>query len=245
MRRPIVSIAALALGLMLVPAGAIAAVDNTEEFKASANPYKLSTKKKKVGINLSLDFTMKDPAGGKPAALNRVTLLFPAGAKVNPQAFPTCDPAKLEKLGPSTCARAQIGTGTAVADASPLLPRVDANLRVFNATPVGGQPRVTLWASATLISVTLIFSGPLTKQSGKYSYKLVLNVPHIPTLPGNPDASVAEVHVTVGKKTKKKGKTINFIDSPTKCPKSGFPFHWDLGYWDGPNGTGDFLLPCP
>jgi hypothetical protein len=248
MRKRIGFIAAivLALGVLPVCVGVAFAVDNTEEFKASASPYKqLSTKKKKVGANLSLDITIKNPAGGKAAALNRVTILFPGGATVNTKAFPTCDPVKLEKLGPSVCTRAQIGTGTAVADASPILPRADAILRIFNGTPVRGTPRITVWANATSVSVTLVFSGLLTKQSGKYSYKLVLDVPHIPILPGNPDASVPEIHVKVGKKIKVKRKTINFIDSPRKCPTSGFPFHWDLGYWDGPAGAGDFLLPCP
>ena len=235
-----------AIGVVLACVGVAFAVDNTEEFKASASPYKrLSTKKTKVGVNLGLDITMRNTAGGKPAELSRITFLFPAGAKVNSKAFPTCDPVKLDKLGPSVCRRAQIGTGSAVADASPVLPRADATLRIFNGTPQGGKPRITVWAHATVLSVTLVFSGLLVKRSGKYSYKLALDIPPIPTLPGNPNASVPEIHVKVGKKIRVKGKTVNFIESPTRCPASGFPFRWEIGYFDGPTGAGDFLLPCP
>ena len=132
-------------------------------------------------------------------------------------------------------------------------------MRVYNGTPVHGKPRITFWASAELVSVTLVFSGILTKQKGKYSYKLVTDVPHIPTLPGNPDAAVSEVHVTVGKKIRTKtrtvrrhgkkrrikGKTINFIDSPRKCPSGGFPFSAGFAYYDGPSGTTSYVLPCP
>jgi hypothetical protein len=255
MLRPILTTVALAAGLMLVPAGVASALTNTVDFKANVVPYKLSTKKKKVGLRLDVDFTIKNaaPEGGKPAALNNVVIQFPAGAVANPKSFPTCDPAKLEKDGPNACTKALIGTGTAVADASPLLPVVDAQMKVYNGTPVGGVPRITFWASADLVSVTLVFSGKLTKESGKYSYKLDVAVPHIPTLPGNPDAAVAEVHVKVQKKitktVRKKGKrvkqTINFIDSPSKCTTGGFPFHWNFGYWDGDPNEGDFSLPCP
>lgn len=255
MRRPILTTVALALGLLLVPVGVASALTNTVDFKANVSPYKLSTKAKKVGLQLAVDFVIKnaDPAGGKPAALNNVVIQFPAGAIANPKSFPTCDPAALQKSGPSACTKAQIGTGTAVADASPLLPVVDAQMKVYNGTPVGGVPRITFWASADLVSVVLVFSGKLTKETGKYSYKLDVDVPHIPTLPGNPDAAVAEVHVKVQKKTtktvKKKGKkvkqTINYIDSPSKCTTGGFPFHWHMGYWDGDPTEGDFTLPCP
>ena len=259
MRRPIFSIVALAAALSLVPVGVASALTNTVDFKANVSPYKLSTKKKKVGLQLAVDFTIKnaDPAGGKPAALNNVVIQFPAGAIANPKAFPTCDENKLKSQGPSACSKALIGTGTAVADASPLLPVVDAKMNVYNGTPQGGVPRITFWASAELVSVTLIFSGKLTKETGKYSYKLDVDVPHIPTLPGNPDAAVAEVHVKVQKKVtktktvRKKGKkkkvkqTINYIDSPSKCTPGGFPFHWKMGYWDGDPTEGDFTLPCP
>ena len=102
-----------AIGVVFACLGVAFAADNTEEFKASASPYKqLSTKKKKVGVNLSLDITMTNSAGGKAAELNRITILFPGGATVNTKAFATCDPVKLEKFGPSICTRAQIGTGT-------------------------------------------------------------------------------------------------------------------------------------
>ena len=255
MRRPIISIVALAVSASLVYAGVASALTNTVDFKANVVPYKLSTKKKKVGLRLDVDFTIKNaaPEGGKPAALNNVVIQFPAGAIANPKAFPTCDSTALEKSGPSACSKAQIGTGTAIADASPLLPVVDAELRVYNGKPKGGVPQITFWASAKLVSVVLVFSGPLTKESGKYSYKLDLAIPHIPTLPGNPDAAVAEVHVKVQKKTtktvKKKGKrvkqTINYIDSPSKCTTGGFPFHWKFGYWDGDPNEDDFTLPCP
>ena len=255
MRRPIFSIVALAVAISLVPAGVASALTNTVDFKANVVPYKLSTKKKKVGLRLDVDFVIKnaDPAGGKPAALNNVVIQFPAGAIANPKSFPTCDPEKLKSQGPNACSKALIGTGTAVADASPLLPVVDAKMNVYNGTPVGGVPRITFWASAELVSVVLVFSGKLTKETGKYSYKLDVEVPHIPTLPGNPDAAVAEVHVKVQKKvtkTVKKGKkkvkqTINYIDSPSKCSTGGFPFHWKMGYWDGDPTEGDFTLPCP
>jgi hypothetical protein len=255
MRRPIITVVALVAAVSLMFVSTASALTNTVDFKANVKPYKLSTKKKKVGLELDVDFSIKNaaPEGGKPAALNKVTIQFPAGATANPKAFPTCDEDKLRSDGPTACSKAQIGTGTAIADASPLLPAVDAEMRVYNGKPKGGVPQIIFWATAKLVSVTLVFGGPLTKESGKYSYKLVVDVPHIPTLPGNPDAAVAEVHVKVQKKTtktvKKKGKkvkqTINFIDSPSKCTTGGFPFHWNFGYWDGDPNEGDFTLPCP
>lgn len=78
---------------------------------------------------------------------------------------------------------------------------------------------------------------------GKLKGKNVLDfdVPLVPTLPGQPNATLTYFEVTTGgvyKKTKKvRGKRkkvkINYLENPTKCPSAGYPWKIEFKYENG------------
>jgi hypothetical protein len=114
-----------------------------------------------------------------------------------------------------------------------VIPLVNATLTVFNGELKGGVPTVLLYAVPD-ISSPITITGTVTKKAsvscaggqGKCDYVLDFPVPDIPTLPGQPNASVLTTKTTtdlvfVKKKKKVHGKTktvkIPLIGAPTKC----------------------------
>jgi len=89
------------------------------------------------------------------------------------------------------------------------------------------------------ISSPLVIAGKLS--SGKLDFK----VPLVPTLPGQPNATLTYFEVTTGKAkiTKGKGKkkkTYYYIENPTKCSggfKWGFSFTYENGETLAPTDT--------
>ena len=59
-----------------------------------------------------------------------------------------------------------------------------------------------------------------------------LRVPLVPTLPGQPNATLTYFEVNDGRHGhKKKGgkkKKINYLENPTKCPSGGYPWKFDV-----------------
>jgi len=212
-----------------------------------ATPLKLSTKKKKVNIALTVNFTIgTDDGSSRPARLQGVKFLFPQYARANTAKFPTCSPTILETKTPADCPKgSKIGKGSAKANAEPLLPSVPATVDVFNGTKKGGLPTIIFFAKADSLSVQFVIPATLKKTPGKYGYVLDVSIPDLTTLPGQPFAAVTDFTTTIKAQTKKKGKKINFIDAPTKCPSGGFPFQSTFTYEGGSSNVVDDTIACP
>jgi hypothetical protein len=77
-------------------------------------------------------------------------------------------------------------------------------------------------------------------------------VPLVPTLPGQPNATLTYFEVTTGatltvkKKVhgKKKKKKINYLENPTKCPSGGYPWKLEFGYENGETLIPTDNAPC-
>jgi hypothetical protein len=227
-----IALSGVLLVALVVTSVALAAPTTTLEIKATPNKASKS-KKKLTPIRLTINTTFADPAAPQPPPLRKVTIRFNEGGTYNGKLFPKCKFAALQAKGTSACPKgSKIGKGSATASAQPVIPLVNATVTVFNGEPKGGVPTVLLY-NVPDISSPITIQGTVTKKpasacgdGGKCDYVLEFPVPDIPTLPGQPNASVLTVktqtdNVFVKKKKKVHGKKktvkIPLIGAPVKC----------------------------
>jgi hypothetical protein len=251
-------IAFVVLGALIAAAIALAAPTTTLEVKAS--PSKASKSKKKLrAIRLTINTTFADPAAAQPPPLRKVVIRFNEGGTYNGKLFPKCKFSAVQAQGPSACPKgSKIGTGTATASAKPVIDLVNAKVTIYNGEPKGGNPTVILY-NVPDISSPIAVQGTVAKKSavscgdgGRCDYVLTFDVPDIPTLPGQPNASVLTVKTTtsnvfVKKKKRVRGKRrtvkIPLIGAPTKC-KGKWVADSTVTFADGTTATAKTSTSC-
>jgi hypothetical protein len=217
MRKPLfISIATVApLVMALVAESAV-----TQSVEFGVKYAKADKHKKRGGISLRTTFRISDDAGAKPPALRHITFRFPRGSIANTGFFKTCSPAALERRGLAGCPVAsRIGSGTAQGDARPVIADpVDAKITLFNGEPVNGHPSIITYAQPDITSPITVLGELKPQRRGPYGYSYEVEVPPIPTLPGQPNASVISFDATIPDKTvKRSGRTRHFIEGPVLC----------------------------
>lgn len=217
------------LGALIAATVALAAVTTTLEVKAL--PNKASKSKKKLQpIRLAINVTFADAAAAQPPALRKVVIRFNEGGTYNGKLFPKCKFSALQSRGPKACPRgSKIGSGKATASAQPVIALVNATTTVFNGEPKGGVPTVLLY-NVPDISSPITVQGTVEKKpasacgdGGRCDYTLNFNVPDIPTLPGQPNASVLTVNTTTSNVFVKKKKKVGGKQRTVKIPLIGAP----------------------
>lgn len=195
-------------------------------------------------IGLGTAVTIANPDGSQPPPLKRFQVRFPAGAKTNFSAFPACSPKRLAaRRAPDGCpAGSHIGTGTSLVSAKPIFAApIVAKVDVFNGPPKGaGRTLLFLARTTTPVNQQLVFTGSLQRTTGRFGYVLTVNVPRIPTLTGQPDASVVAFDTTV---QARRGR-ISYLEAPTRCPAAGLPFQGAFSFADGSTATAAAHLSC-
>jgi hypothetical protein len=234
--RKLLALASAALGLIALTSVAIAGEagpspsGQIQTLEITHSPNKASKKKKPKGFKLKVVITLRKADGTKPSPTVDTIVTLPKGTGLNYKDFPTCTQAALQSRGPSGCpSKSKVGTGRLEADASPVLAKVGGTVTAFN-----GKNRTYLLYVVPEISSPLVIPGKL---SGR---KLDFDVPLVPTLPGQPNATLTYFEVTTGgtiKKSKRvKGKkkkvTINYLENPTKC-SGGYAWAFEFGYENG------------
>jgi hypothetical protein len=217
MKRAVVVPLAVAASLGLV-AAAPAAVTESVDFTIKV--ARGDKQKKRGGLTLRTVLRVSDTADVKPPPLQNTTLRFPKGAVVNARYFKTCDPAKLEARGVKGCpASAKIGAGKAQGNARPIVADlIDATITMFNGKPRNGNPTIIIYAVPELSSPLTIIGEPRKQRSGPYGYVLSVDIPPIPTLPGQPNASVSFFDATTLDRTvRRKGRKLHYIEGPIIC----------------------------
>jgi hypothetical protein len=229
------------LALAFWPAPAHAA--NTETLITAVKLIK-QPKAQPWWIGLNLGATIGTTDGTKPAPLSNLVFLFPH-ATVNADAFPTCTIAKLKAHGARGCPRgSRLGTGTSLIDASPLLNPAHANITMFNGPRRHGNPTFLFMAEAQEVQVTIYLQGTLTRQRGRFGYKLAMPFPKIPTITGFPDAAVSQFQVQVQAFGRKRGRRVPLLEAPTSCPSPGWLFEGDFSFYDGQSGSARTTIGC-
>jgi hypothetical protein len=226
--------AALLLSVVFVAQAAV-----TESVQFTAKVVRGDKKKTRGGLTLRTTINIRDDTGIKPPPLTNTTLRFPHGAVVNARLFKTCAASVLERKGPSGCpAASKIGTGKATGDARPIVGNVDAKITLFNGKPLHGNPTIIIYAQPE-ISSPLTITGELKRQrSGPYGYILDVDVPPIPTLPGQPNASVVFFDTrTLDKTVRRKGRKVHYIEGPILCSGTYFLLDGAFTYEGGVTHT--------
>jgi hypothetical protein len=192
-----------------------------------------------IALLLGATFVTSD---GTPASpVRSMAIRFPH-ATVNDGHFPICSAARLTAEGPNGCAAgSQIGTGTAVADARPLVPfAIPAKLTVFNGPKVGKARHLSILVITQKLDITLVLDGVLRHAKGRYGYALSLPVPRLPTLTGSRDAGIASFQV----KIKAFHNGISYLEAPRSCPSGGLPFDGTFGFADGQSKHNASAISC-
>jgi hypothetical protein len=234
--RKLFAFASAALGLIALTGVAIAAeagpspTGQIQTLEVTHSPNKASKKKKPRGAKLKFVITLRKADGSKPSPTTDTIVNLPKGLGLNYKEFPTCTQQILQTRGPSGCpSKSKVGTGRLEADASPVLAKVGGTVTAYN-----GKNRTYLLYVVPEISSPLVIPGKL---SGR---RVDFDVPLVPTLPGQPNATLTYFEVTTGgtiKKSKRvKGKkkkvTINYFENPTSC-KGGYAWAFEFGYENG------------
>jgi hypothetical protein len=209
---------AIATGTVLLGL-AVAQAAVTESVDFTVKVVKGEKKKRSGGLTVRTVFRVQDDSGVKPIPLTKTTLRFPKGSKVNAKYFKKCSRATLETKGPSGCpAASKVGTGTALGDARPIISDVKTKITMYNGQPVNGNPTILIYAVPDISSPLTIQAELKRQRSGPYGLVLEADVPTIPTLPGQPNASVTFFDATTLDRTiKRKGRKIHYIEGPIVC----------------------------
>ena len=124
--------------------------------------------------------------------------------------------------------KTRVGKGTLVADGRPVVDTpVNGTVTAFNGTIKNGKGRYLLYVIPEL-------SSPLVLVGTLNGNKLNIPVPPVPTLPGQPNATLTKFKLTTGAKIKvkkgKKSKTVNYLTNPKKCPSGGYAWTFQFSY---------------
>jgi hypothetical protein len=211
----------------------------TESVEFTIKVAKGDKNKRFGGLTVRTKFTVVDDTGVKPVPLTKTTLRFPKGAKVNAKYFKKCSRSALETRGPSGCPSAsKIGSGSAIGDAKPIIADVKTKITMFNGQPSNGNPTILIYAVPDISSPLTIQAELKRQRSGNYGYVLEANVPTIPTLPGQPNASVTFFDATTLDRTiRRKGRRVHYIEGPIVCDGTYLLLDGVFSYEDGTNHT--------
>lgn len=232
--RKYVGLAIALAGLVALTAAAIAGeagpspTGQIQGLEASHSPNKASKKKKKVGTKVKITLNLKKTDGTQPSPTIDSIVTLPKGTGLNYTKFVACDKAKLEANGPSGCpSKSKVGSGKLTAGAEPVIPSVQGTVTAFN-----GKNKTYLLYVVPEISSPLVIPGKLKGKS-----VLDFDVPLVPTLPGQPNATLTFFEVNTGGKAKKGKKTYHYIENPTKCPSGGWQWKLAFKYENGESLT--------
>jgi hypothetical protein len=208
---------------------------------SSKKPKKGFTVTVALSITCAADKQCQAPPApiGKPSPVVNTVVTLPKGTKLGYKSFAKCDPKKLESNGLKGCSsKSRVGKGTLVADGRPVVETpVNGTVTAFNGTN-----------SRYLLYVIPELSSPLVLVGKLSGNKLSIPVPLVPTLPGQPNATLTKFTVTTGGTvTKKKGKKkrkIPYLANPSKCPSGGYPWSLAFTYENGESLTPKDTVPC-
>jgi hypothetical protein len=201
-----------ALALVAVEVAPTIAQDapvTTLTVKPTVSPNKAGTKKKPQGVKLSVKMHLETPGDVEKPIVTSGDVLFPKGSLYNGGKYPKCTEAKLNNGGLAACPKDSImgtGTGDAYADTVITHPAIT----VVN----GGANKVFFWTILTNPArVQKAVPGTITKQSGKFAYKLHFEVPKQLQIVAGVPIALRDLTVIAGGKAKAKDWLAT-----TSCP---------------------------
>jgi hypothetical protein len=190
-----------------------------------------------VDIRLAIDCAPDRQCQAPPAPIGKASPVFntvvklPRGTKLGYRHFATCDPRRLETRGVNGCSRrSRVGKGVLTADGRPVVDTpVQGTVTAFNGT----NRRYLLYVIPELSS-PLVLVGKLS------GLTLRIPVPAVPTLPGQPNATLTRFQIKTGgkvRKTRRRGGrkrrvTYHYLQNPSRC-RGSWRWTFDFTYENG------------
>jgi hypothetical protein len=230
------------------PGPSSAAMASPTPMTAAAMTASLSPDRLRTQAALSLTIHFSGGTSSVPAPVRRATLSFPAGLILEIPRLVSCSPARLRAHGTSGCpASARVGNGhavTIVRAGSQILTESVA-LTAFLGPLRGLQPTILLTGQGySPVERRIVLTAVMHHGSAPYGEQMVIAIPAIPTLPLEPDASLATLSLTAGTDSPR-ARDHDAMRVPSTCPRGGFPFAGEFVYADGSKGTSLTTAPCP
>jgi hypothetical protein len=250
-------LACLAVGVLVLPAAALAAPKVSVKAKVLPVPINPASSKSRTypktgnilgaGASVETMFTISGTEyGGFPSPLTGVVVYLPAGTKLHPQGFATCSNTILESHEVQKCPKRLVASpkGEVLGVVSFGSTRVQekASVQAFFA-PGNKLAFFTEGTSPTLIEI--LSTGSFSTASKPFGPKLNAVVPLVETVPGAPFASVLSIKIKVGAAFVQGKRLISYGTVPKTCPKGGFPAKTELKFLSGETSTVSIKVPCP
>jgi len=218
---------------------------NTATIAPSLSPDRLNAK---GALRLTVNFG-EGPSEEIPLPVRRAVLRFPLGLGIEIPHLRSCSIARLRARGPSGCSsQSELGRGSALAEAlagSQLITE-KISLWLFLGPFHNLEPTFEILGQGTTpFDERVVLTGTVVPDHPPYGEDLVLSVPPIPTVPLEPDASMASMSLTVGTTKSPHPNQANTVVVPPSCPTGGFPFAAEITYADGSSGSALANATCP
>jgi hypothetical protein len=201
----------------------------------------------------SLTVTLRYGGGedGVPMPVHRSVLRLPAGLSLDIPTLRSCSAARLRTRGPGACpAQSLLGRGYALMEVHAGSQKITEHVSMWAFLgPLSAQnlePTFEIFGQGyTPVDESKVLIGTVTTDSSPYGEQLVLAIPPIPSLPLEPDTSIATFSLTIGTSGHGSLRTGAQVLVPHSCPPGGFPFAGEFEYADGSTGSASATVPCP
>ncbi len=212
---------------------------------ASLSPDRANAK---GSLRLTVNFG-QGPSGAAPAPVRRAVLRLPLGLGIEIPHLRSCSIPRLLARGPSGCsAQSELGRGHALAEATAGSQLITENISLwlFLGPFHNLEPSFEiLGQGVTPFDERVVLTGTVIPDQPPYGEDLVLSVPPIPTVPLEPDASIASMTLTVGTNDSPNPNQANTIVVPPHCPTGGFPFSAQIAFANGSSTSAFADASCP
>jgi hypothetical protein len=238
--------AAVALGALLLcmTQSAFALAQTSAIMTPVLSPDRLNAK---GALTLGVDYSGGE--FGVPSPVSRAVVKLPAGLGLDIPSLRSCSAARLQAHGAGGCPpQSRIGSGRALveAHAGSLVITESISLSLFVGPPQSFQPAFEILGQGfTPMEKRIVLGGAVAPSDAPYGEEMVINIPPVPTLPLEPDASMATLTLTVGTNAHRLARGANTVVVPRSCPAGGFPFAAEFTYADGSTGNVLATASCP
>ncbi len=239
---------AVAVALSTFPIGTGSAEAAGSQTSATLTPT-LSPNRLHAKGALTLTIRFAGGDFGVPSPVRRLLVKLPAGLGLDIPALRSCSAARLRARGARGCpAQSRIGSGHALVESHAGSQLITENIALWmflgplhNFTPTFE----VLGAGDTPLRKRVVLSGTVVPDRAPYGEGLTMSIPPIPTLPLEPDASIAALTFTVGTSRHRLARDANTVVVPASCPVGGFPFAAEFTYGDASTSSSLATALCP
>ena len=232
-----------------------AVAEPTAKLNAGFSPERLGQ-----GTTIIFGFTIATTTGQVPSPLTGLDLYYPAnlGIGTSDLGLETCSAATLEAHGPEACpSQSQMGYGKGLVEI-PFGPEIlteTTQTTIFMASLRDGHLGLLFYANGhSPVAAQIVFHGVVLPASSPFGGDLATTIPLVPTLPEAPNASLVQLHSTIGplhltyyEHTRGKFRSYHprGIILPRTCPRGGFHFAASFSFEDGTHTSAHTVVPCP